>query len=424
MRITLRHGWPGVRLLPWTVDGERRITTMPDDVNQVEPGGLQPIQIDESEASDVERAIHQEERVMLASLKVPEAGPVPEDLKRRVCERVQEIRQRRGISLRALAKQLGGTSHEAIISQVLRRQYAHEDSDHIRRLNSWLEAVERRSRALRPTGICDTGLVLMARTGFDYAKSESCIVLLSGPAGSGKTVAGQVYASEDLNCIFIRLQSTHTSPTAFLRQLAEACRVDATGSKSAMMDAIITKLRGSNRLLIIDEWHKAERPLYEGVRDLYDVAGIPIALIATEDVMKRVQSARLRKGAVWSDQFCSRIGWVVDLTKLTDETGEPRPLFTVEEIRQIFKSDQIRITPDGISYLQALACSVGLGCLRMAQRCYSMASRMVRGRSDITASHLRKAFRRQAVPEGASDSALELQVEETARQIRAYAVAS
>lgn len=392
------------------------------DFPEQEPSGGGPVQ-PAADSGDVERAIIDGERVQVASLKLPETGAIPEDLKAKVCERVQAIRKQRGVSLRALAQQLGGTSHEAILSQVLRRAYDHEDSDHIRRLNAWAEAVERRSRALRPVGICETGVARLLRTGCDYAKSNACIVLLTGPAGIGKSIAAKIYASEDLNAVYLRLQTTHASPTAFLRQLAEACRVDTSGSKAAMMDAIVTRLRGSHRLLILDEWHLAERPLYEAVRDLFDVAEIPIALIGTEEVSKRVQSARLRKGSVWSDQFCSRIGWVLDLTKLTDENGMPRPLFTVEEIREIFRSDQLRITRDAIDYLQALACSVGLGCLRIASRCYTMATRMVRRDKEITGSHIRKAFCRQAVPEGINDSALQMQVEETLRSIRNYSVA-
>jgi DNA transposition AAA+ family ATPase len=402
---------------------KRQESTMQDDFAEQQAGRLPAGPKPEADTADVERAIQQTERVQMASLKLPDTGAIPEDLKVKVCERIQAIRKQRGVSLRSLAQQLGGTSHEAILSQVLRRAYDHEDSDHIRRMNAWAEAVERRAHAMRPVGICDTGVARLLRTGCDYAKSNGCIVLLTGPAGIGKSVAAKVYASEDMNCIYVRLQSTHTSPTAFLRKLAEACRVDSAGSRSATMDAIVTRLRGSHRLVVLDEWHLAERPLYETIRDLYDVCEIPIALIGTEEVSKRVQSARLRKGSVWSDQFCSRIGWVLDLTKLSNENGDPRPLFTVDEIRSIFKSDQIRITREGIDYLQALACSVGLGCLRIAQRCYTMATRMVRRDKEITASHLRKAFRRQAVPEGIDDSALLMQVEETLQQIRNYSVA-
>ena len=114
---------------------------------------------------------------------------------------------------------------------------------------------------------------------------------------------------------------------------------------------------------------------------------------------------------------------MLDLTRLTNKQGDPRPLFTIDEIREIFRSDQLRISREGLQFLQALSCSIGLGCLRMAQRCYSMAARMVRRDKDITASHLRKAFRRQAVPEGVDDSALIMQVEESLQRIKTYSVA-
>ncbi len=394
---------------------------MTDDFAEQQPGGQPDIHDAQPDAADVERAIQEQERVQVASINLPAMGSVPEDLKLQVCQRVKVLMKRHRWSLRDLAKGLGSGTHESIISQVLRRKYDHEDSEHIRRLNAWAESTEKRTRALRPEGICDTGVVRMTRAGCDYAKSNACMVLMTGPAGIGKTNAAQVYTMEDLNSLYIRHRSTHNSPTSFLGLISESCHVPRTRSKSAMMDALVNKLRGSHRLLIIDEWHLAEKPVYETIRDLHDLCNVPIVLIGTEDVRKRVESARQRKGEVWSDQFCSRIGWVVDLTRLHDDAGNRRPLFTIDEIRAIFRSDQIRITRDGAEFLQALSCAVGLGCLRIAHRCYTMAARLARKTNEINAGHLRKAFLRQAVPDGVDDSALLMQVDESLHQIRHYA---
>ena len=387
----------------------------------VEPSDVQPPASQAAQGvGEVQHAIEQDCRVMIAALKLPEKGAIREELKRQVCQRVQTLRTHRNVSLRALAKQLGGKSHEAIISQVLRRKYDHADDDIIRRLNAWVEATSRRIASLRPIGIVDTAVVTAVKAGCDYAKAQGTMVLLIGPSGVGKSVAARVYCSEDLNALYIRLQSTHTRPTAFLRQLAEACNVAVDRGRARIMDTVIQKLRGSHRLLLLDEWHQAERPLYEAVRDLHDVAEIPMVLIGTEAVQKRVVETRVRKGAVWSDQFCSRIGWVRDLTRLKDEQGEPRPLFTMQEIREIFRAGEIRISRDGAEFLQALACSVGLGCLRIAERCFAMGVKLARRRGGVvTARELRQAFVQQAVPDGMDDSALLVRVEESGRRIRA-----
>ena len=123
---------------------------------------------------------------------------------------------------------------------------------------------------------------------------------------------------------------------------------------------------------------QGERKLYEVVRDLYDEAGVPIVLIGTDEVQKLVSKTRVDKSSPWSDQFCSRIGWRINLARMRGAGGEPRPLFSEAEIREIFKSDQVRISRDGVAYLQALACAIGKGCLRLAEQCFVMAVRLAK----------------------------------------------
>jgi len=371
----------------------------------------------EGDGGGVEQGLVQDGRVLHGAIRLPAEGEIPESLKVEVCQRVQSIRLRQQISIKALARQLGVST--TAVSEILRRNYMARDDEHIRRLNAWAESAERRLRSMRPKGICDTALLRLMRTGCDYAKSQGCIVVTSGPAGCGKSVAAQVYAAEDPSSIYVRLCSTHRTTVAFLRLVAEACRVNTAGCSAALMDRIVARVKGSHRLLIIDEWHQSTRRLYEVVRDLHDVAEIPIVLIATEEVLREVEAARLQRGATWGDQFASRVGWLVDLTRLTTETGEPRPLFTMQEVREIFRADQVRISADAIHFLQGLSCSIGLGCLRIASRCFAMAVRTASGR-EITAAHLRRCFRRLMVPEASADSALEMYVEEAMREIRRY----
>lgn len=375
---------------------------------------------------EVQDAIEQEARVMVASVNLPEQGPIPEDRKLEICARVNALRARHRITYKTMVKQIGGKISEQVLCLILNRKYNASDDDALRRLNAWAEATERRMAAMRPAGICDTSVVRLGRSGCDYAKSHGCIVLMTGAAGIGKTSMARVYCAEDMNAILFRIQVTHVRPAGFLRQLADAIHVECRSrSVSELMDAVIERLKGSNRLLIIDEWHRAERAIYEVVRDLHDVAGVPVVLIGTQEVEGRVRNARLKKGEVWSDQFCSRIGWVIDLTAMRGSGGEPRPLFTEAEIREVFKSDQVRISRDGVAFLQALACSLGMGCLRVAERCFVMAERLARrrGADMITARDLRKAFCQQAVPEGQDDSALLVEIDKKQRELAALAVA-
>ena len=55
------------------------------------------------------------------------------------------------------------------------------------------------------------------------------------------------------------------------------------------------------------------------------------------------------------------MGWLVDLSRLKDQGGEPRPLYTLAEVREVFKSDRVRLSREALSFLQGVACSIGLG---------------------------------------------------------------
>ena len=90
------------------------------------------------------------------------------------------------------------------------------------------------------------------------------------------------------------------------RQVADALGVDRQGVLATVFDRVVERLKGSHRPLLLDEWHRAGPELYELVRDLADLCEIPFVICGTDRVQRLITDARVRKGSVWSDQFCSR----------------------------------------------------------------------------------------------------------------------
>ncbi len=367
---------------------------------------------------EVRNALEREARLMTLP-RLPETGPIPDALKAQILRPAQELRQRKELSLDALERQSGVSA--STLSVLFRGGHIPGEDNAVRKIREWYENTQKRIAALKPVGICDTAIVRAVRTGCDFAKSQGCMVAVVGPSGIGKTVAAQAYCAEDLTAICVRIRSTDT-PASFARHSAEAGRVEAGRSASATMDALGEKYRNSHRLWIYDEWHLARRELHEVVRDFFDTCGVPMVFIGTDVIKQQVVRTRMSKGSVWSDQFTSRIGWLLDLTHLTSESGKPRPLFTLDEVRQVFRADRVRLAPDAAAFLQSLACSEGLGCLRAAQRCFVMAARIARnGDGIVTASMLRKAFRQQAVPGGCDESLFMRRLAETHERVAAMA---
>jgi len=280
----------------------------------------------------------------------------------------------------------------------------------------------RRQEGIRQEGIASTGVILGVRALAQYAKDQSVIVAGYGAAGIGKTEGGKVVAAEDPSSVYVRLLPTHTSQAAFLRQMAAAAHVDTGGGASRLCDAIVEKLRNSHRLVIVDEWHTADWKIHEVVRGIHDLTGCPFLLLGTKEIYTRLQRTRASRGEAIYDQFFSRVGWCLDLTRLVTDDGESRPLFTEAEIKAIFNSGKVRISRDGIQFLQALACSIGLGCLRIARRVFEMASRVARQKDvPVDRRMLHQALIEQAVPHGADAALVTRMVEDSAAAIVALA---
>jgi len=389
----------------------------------VDAGEQGPVsQTDDDNRSEIREAIDRGARVMVASIPLPTNGPLSEADKRAVRENTERIRRQFKVKYSEMARQLGSGCSDSAISMVLNGKYPSPDDTLLRRVNAWCESYVRRQESIRTEGIATTGVVLAVRALAEYGKAQGCIVVGFGPAGIGKTEAAKVAATEDPSSAYIRLRDTHLSPAAFLRLVASAVHQSTEGGASRLCDAIVDKLKNSHRLIVCDEWHKADRRIHEVVRDLHDETGCPFLLLGTKEIYTRLQKTRSSRGEAIYDQFFSRVGWCLDLAKLAADKGGSRPLFTEAEIRQIFNSGKVRITRDGIQFLQALACSFGLGCLRTARRVFEMACRVARQKNvPVDRMMLHKALIEQAVPHGADAALVERMVEDSAASIVALA---
>ncbi|MEE8099755.1 MAG: hypothetical protein V3T13_07450, partial [Hyphomicrobium sp.] len=106
--------------------------------------------------------------------------------------------------------------------------------------------------------------------------------------------------------------------------------------------------------------------------------------------------------------------------------GVKRPIYSMDEIRAMFRGGAVRITRDGYQYLQDVACAIGLGMLRAAASIFEKAHRSalrVPGKL-IDETLLRKAAKRTLMPAGVLDAGILSRIEETGRQHRRMAAAA
>ncbi len=82
------------------------------------------------------------------------------------------------------------------------------------------------------------------------------------------------------------------SLSGLLREIAQEIGVDSHGKPSEIRKRIVSKLKGSNRILIIDEAeHLTPKPL-EILRRIHDWAKIPVVLVGMPKLYYNVKSLR------------------------------------------------------------------------------------------------------------------------------------
>jgi len=81
--------------------------------------------------------------------------------------------------------------------------------------------------------------------------------------------------------------------------------------------------------------------------------------------------------------------------------GGDTPIYSIAEVRALFRGDKVRLTSDAYDYLQDVACTVGLGMLGLAATIFEKAYRSaLRGRKLIDAALLKSAAKRVLIPAG------------------------
>lgn len=224
-------------------------------------------------------------------------------------QRVRDYMDERKIGQQELARRIGKSG--AVVSCYLNSNYKGDVAAVERILEEFLgqevEAVQARQQVepykldntYKPTSISEDVYQCIR-----YAQINRKLVVLHGDAGVGKTKAAvKYYQDNPQSTIYIKLHPS-TASLGGVGELLCAALDLPTASSAKMWAAIRAKLRGTNKVIVVDEAQLLKRTPLDELRILPDedeVTGLPgngVVLIGNSELYERV-----RKGKVTSQTF-------------------------------------------------------------------------------------------------------------------------
>lgn len=186
-----------------------------------------------------------------------------------------------------------------------------------------------------------------------------------GDAGIGKTEAAKAYASEDPDVILVEASIGMTAKALFT-ELAQRVGLDGEGSTNEMFVEVVKKLKGSDRMIIIDEAENLAYRTLEYLRRTYDMSKIGVLLIGTRRLITNLRGKRGQYAQLYSRMRIAREIDVLNGMDVHDivqkvfpnsngvwkafheaSKGNARVLSNlIENSRDVVKINKISISPD------------------------------------------------------------------------------
>lgn len=257
-------------------------------------------------------------------------------------------------TLTAVAKAIGLSP--PVLSQFASGQYPGNNEHVARRLAEFFANEERRALHPPDPSYRENRFTKTVWRGLRHAHDSQDVAVIYGDPGKGKTVTIRKYVLEHPTAILLTANPTIRSDRAVLEELCAILRQRAKGDSSrTFFTALVVALKGSRRLLILDEAQHLTTPAVNVLRALHDEAGIGLVLCGNEEVWQRMET----KGGVVRAPFA----------QLRDRVGYRRHLkgsFVRDEVRDV----AIQILPgldrQGVDYLHLQA--ERTGSLRIVQK--------------------------------------------------------
>jgi len=323
------------------------------------------------------------DRILMAAWMLPNEGALTDSQRRQALENFERYMRAHGLTPADVGRQLG-KPRATTIGELLKGKYRDKADAYIRKLNFWVEQDARRRKAALADNFVSTKVARDMLTVARLVVENQTMGLVLGPTGIGKTRCALALRDKYVGSIYLRVMIGYHHPKGMTLALAGELGVRQTSSAHAakhqtQLERVLDALADSNRLIMIDEAHALQDPAIELLRDIHDVAGAPILLLATRELHDRI----VRNADPDRGQLYSRFDVIHHLTEGHDLYVDGKPLYTLDDVRALYDEPPVRLAPDAASFLQDVANQLGYGSLRRCKVLLRNAARRARRRQNL-----------------------------------------
>lgn len=216
------------------------------------------------------------------------------------------LREQPGWSNNVIAKRLG--INPSIVSQYLNENGCVYDGD-VPRIERLIEDMISNEARRRASGVetvqCDE--VEQTRVALEYIRKTNDIGVLLDESGSGKTRGEEFYIKQNPTAIWYRCYAWNTSKHAAQNFIFETVGNTGYDGRTPRTEHSIKKLRGSDRLLIVDDAHFLHHTALQWWVHFHEATQCPLALAGTFELIKKIEA---------DPQIFSRVGLRFEIKKV------------------------------------------------------------------------------------------------------------
>ena len=195
-----------------------------------------------------------------------------------------------GLSQAAVARALGVST--AAVSNYLKNKYTGDVAGLEDKIVGFLALQAERSKGAKQSlkyvkTASASQMYLLIR----MAHTECEPVALYGGAGLGKTAALKEYAKNNKDSVLIETDPSFTARVLVV-EIAKEIGVGVSGSLNDILADIVAKLKGSGRVLLIDEAELLPLRALEVIRRIHDKAGVGVVLAGMPRLLQNLMGRR------------------------------------------------------------------------------------------------------------------------------------